>query len=103
MVPLAWGIELHPHVVRSALAQNTAVIEYQVRQTANGLDIAVVASGAVDTGALTRQLFAELDTIGLRAAAVDVRAVASLPRHAHSAKLRRFVPLGAQAPREHEG
>jgi len=97
------GIELHPHVVRSALAQDTAVIEYQVHQTANGLDLAVVASGDVDTGALTRRLSAELDTIGLRAAVVDVRAVASLPRHARSAKLRRFVPLGVEVPRQHEG
>ena len=93
------GAELHPHVVRSVLAQAPSVLEYQVHQTPQGLDLAVVGGDDIDTAALTRRLTAELDTIGLPAAAVQVQRVASLPRHADSAKLRRFVPLGAEAPR----
>ena len=94
------GAELHPHVVRSVLAQAASVIEYQVHQTPQGLDLAVVGGDDIDTAALTRRLIAELATIGLpAAAAVNVQNVASLPRHADSAKLRRFVPLGTEAPR----
>jgi len=93
------GAELHPHVVRSVLAQAASVIEYQVHQTPQGFDLAVVGGDDIDTAALTGRLTAELDTIGLPAAAVQVQRVASLPRHADSAKLRRFVPLGAEAPR----
>jgi phenylacetate-coenzyme A ligase PaaK-like adenylate-forming protein len=86
-------LELHPHVVRSVLARATAVIEYQVHQTADGLDIELVASGHVDTDDLSQQLHAELVRVALPAPVVTVRVVTSLPRHKESGKLRRFVPL----------
>ena len=107
------GAELHPHVVRSVLAQAASVIEYQVHQTPQGFDLAVVGGDDIDTAALTGRLTAELDTIGLPAAAVQVQRVASLPRHAapscaascHSAPRRpdprrrpREIPIGVTAP-----
>jgi len=89
--------ELHPHVVRSVLAQTPAIIEYQVHQTAVGIDVTLVASAAVDTDELARRLEAELCSTGIAVPVVNVRNAASLPRHADSAKLRRFIPLPADA------
>ncbi|GAC1373968.1 MAG: phenylacetate--CoA ligase family protein [Acidimicrobiales bacterium] len=92
---LSWSdnIELHPHVVRSILAAASAVIEYQVHQTVDGLDIAVVSSGPIDTDDLVRRLRVGLVDAGFVAPVVSVHVVPALPRHATSAKLRRFIPL----------
>lgn len=91
------GTELHPHLVRSVLAQAPAIIEYQVRQTAFGIDVAVVASGTVDTDDLARRLSDQLRATGIAEPLVNVRRATDLPRHADSAKLRRFIPLPADA------
>jgi len=45
------GAELHPHVVRSVLAQVASVIEYQVHQTPHGLDLAVAGGDDTDAAA----------------------------------------------------
>ena len=46
------GTAIHPHVFRHCLGHQH-LVEYQVRQTARGADIAVVTSGAVDTDAVS--------------------------------------------------
>ena len=57
--------ELHPIVVRSTLVKTPTIVEYQVRQTANGVDVDVVAAGAVDVPVLVDALEAGLGAAGL--------------------------------------
>ena len=39
------GVKIHPMTFRGVLGQNRAIGEYQVRQTASGADVAVIAHG----------------------------------------------------------
>ena len=86
------GLQVHPHVFRSALGQQPAVIEYQVRQTTSGADITVVTGGPVDTGYLGQQVATALARLGLPDPVVNVSAAAGLDRTA-TGTLRRFAPL----------
>jgi phenylacetate-coenzyme A ligase PaaK-like adenylate-forming protein len=87
------GIFVHPHLFRSALTQLSDVAEYQVVQTVSGARVALVARGEIDLEALAKRLEGDLQTAGLSDARVVVSRVDRLGRHAHSGKLRRFVPL----------
>ena len=49
-------VEIHLHLFRSALGRRRQVLEYQVRQTPAGADIAVRTSAQLDTDALSREL-----------------------------------------------
>ena len=49
-------VEIHLHLFRSALGRRRQVLEYQVRQTPAGADIAVRTSARLDTDALSREL-----------------------------------------------
>jgi phenylacetate-CoA ligase len=86
---------VHPHVFRSALLADPAILSYQVRQTAAGADIRVVPvdSGTIDSAGLARRVSVGLQRAGVTEPVVDVMAVADLEHHAQSGKLRRFVPL----------
>jgi len=86
------GPTLHPFTFRSHLGRAREIVEYQVRQTADGADVHVVASAPLDTNALADRLRAALVGHGLARAAVTVRVVEALDRQA-TGKLRRFVPL----------
>ena len=46
------SVAVHPHVIRSALAGEAAVREYQVRQTEGGIDVTCVTGGDLDAAAL---------------------------------------------------
>jgi phenylacetate-CoA ligase len=87
----AGGVVVHPHVFRSVLGREANVAEYQVRQTQRGADVALRATGPVDTGTLAARLRAALDRVGLRDADVSVEVVDELPR-VGVGKLKRFVP-----------
>jgi phenylacetate-coenzyme A ligase PaaK-like adenylate-forming protein len=87
------GVELHPLVIRSALLHCPAVVDYQVRQIADGIAVSVLAPGGVDASSLTDELRGALARAGLPEAAVTVQPVAELPRDPRTGKLRRFVPL----------
>ena len=50
------GVGIHAHAVDAVLASPAPVIEYQVRQTERGIDVAVVAAGGLDQAALTAAL-----------------------------------------------
>jgi len=86
------GIAVHPHVFRSALAAKTEIVEYQVRQTAHGVEVAVVSGSVIDLRAMEQTIAAALSRLGLDAPTVTVTHVQTLERHA-SGKLKRFVPL----------
>jgi phenylacetate-coenzyme A ligase PaaK-like adenylate-forming protein len=89
------GRRVHPHVFRSALGRHAGVIEYQVRQTADGADVAVHCDARVDLERLGAELADALAGVGLAHPVVSVAAVERLERDPGAAKLRRFVPRAA--------
>lgn len=86
------GVVVHPHVLRSPLARDASVVEYQVRQTARGVDVDVLCGADVDVGRLAREIAEHLRGVGLAGAEARVRRVEALPRTS-AGKLRRFVPV----------
>ncbi len=84
---------VHPHVLRSILGRRE-VSEYQVRQTADGVDIALRAGPDVDMADVAASVDRALTTAGLSAPVVNVERVEALERHSATGKLKRFVPLG---------
>jgi phenylacetate-coenzyme A ligase PaaK-like adenylate-forming protein len=90
---LSWGgVSVHPHAIRSPLV-TAAVREHQVRQTADGVDIAVVADEDLDTAGLAAAIEAVLGSAGLARPRAAVRVVDGVPRDPVTGKTRRFVPL----------
>ena len=83
---------VHPHPIRSALSSRE-IVEYQVRQTAAGLDVEVRGGGHVDVHAVEARLHGVLRRAGLAAPQVRVLEVGHLERTERTGKLRRFVPL----------
>jgi phenylacetate-CoA ligase len=96
------GRRVHPHVFRAALSRHGGVIEYQVRQTARGADIAVRCGGVVDFDRLCTEIGDGLRGLGVPDPLIEVRAVERLERDQGPAKLRRFVPLDHAARRPSE-
>ena len=92
------GLHIHPHVFRSALVRESAVTEYQVRQSARGAEILLRAEGPVDTAALADRVADALRALGLADPEVSARTVDLIPRLA-SGKLKRFIPRAEAAPR----
>ena len=82
---------VHPHRFRSALGQQRAVIEYQVRQTPRGAAIAIVTSATIDLRPLHRKIVDALETLGLSEPSLTIEIVVAIPRQA-SGKLKRFIP-----------
>lgn len=87
----AGGVTVHPHVFRSVLGREAQVLEYQVRQTDRGADVALRADGPIDTAELAARLTTALARVGLRDAEISVAVVDALPR-VGVGKLKRFVP-----------
>jgi phenylacetate-coenzyme A ligase PaaK-like adenylate-forming protein len=87
------GLSVHPHVFRSVLGRHAGVVEYQVRQTADGAGVAVRCGARVDLDRLAGSLSDALARAGLGRPVVHVRAVERLERDSGPAKLKRFVPL----------
>jgi len=86
-------VVVHPLVVRSVLVHAADVLEYQVRQTCNGVDVVAVAEPGLDSDGLRARLVVALADAGLDRPQVTVRVVPGLERHPETGKLRRFVPL----------
>lgn len=86
-------VAVHPHVIRSALAGEAAVREYQVRQTGNGIEVACVTGGGLDAAALAAELEHALRQAGLSRPRVSVMLAEAITRDAKTGKVRRFVPL----------
>ena len=87
----AGGVVVHPHVFRSMLLKEVALVEYQVRQTRSGAEILTIGS-LDDPAATSRAIEAELSGLGVAGASVQVTPVAELERQ-ETGKIRRFVPL----------
>jgi phenylacetate-coenzyme A ligase PaaK-like adenylate-forming protein len=86
-------VTVHPLVVRSVMVATPAVCEYQVHQTANGVEIVVVAEPGLNRTALARSLEDALRVAGLPEPVATVRTVATISRHPATGKARRFIPL----------
>ena len=94
------GRRVHPHVFRSALGRHAGIAEYQVRQTHNGARIAVRCGAPVDLEALREEITGALAGLGLACPVVEIEVVDRLQRDPGPAKLKRFVPLSAEAHRD---
>lgn len=79
-------------MIRTVMVKAPNVAEYQVRQTDNGIDVAVIAEGALDHEALAASLERVLRGAGVPGPRVHVHEVAAIPRLAQSGKTRRFIP-----------
>ncbi len=84
-------VAIDPLVIRTVMVKTPSVIEYQIRQTKDGIDAAVVADGALDHAALASSLRQSLRAAGLREPHVHVHEVAGIARHPQTGKTRRFI------------
>jgi phenylacetate-CoA ligase len=89
------GLQVHPHVFRTALSREAGVVEYQVRQTPDGAAIAVRCAVPVSLDGLRGRIAAALALAGLDRPRVTVEMVDRLERPGGPAKLKRFIPLAA--------
>jgi phenylacetate-coenzyme A ligase PaaK-like adenylate-forming protein len=89
-------IAVDPLVIRTVMVRTPAALEYQVRQTARGIDIAIVAEGELDSTTLAAALAESLRGAGLRHPEVHVREIVDISRHPETGKARRFIPLRAR-------
>jgi phenylacetate-coenzyme A ligase PaaK-like adenylate-forming protein len=87
------GVDIHPHVVRSALVQTKEILDYRVRQTSRGIDVEALAASPVSSDRVVERLVQALAAAGLNDPAVRVRIVDHLERMPDTGKLRRFLPL----------
>jgi phenylacetate-CoA ligase len=87
------SVRVHPLVIRSPLVKSPEVLEYQVRQTPRGADLAVVAAAVVDPARVARDVARSLADAGLPDPEVTVRCVDVIERDARTGKARRFIPL----------
>ena len=83
---------VHPHVFRSPLGRERAIVEYQVRQTERGAAISLICTGDVDLARMNAAITEGLCALHLSAPEVTFDVVASLDRQ-ETGKLRRFLPL----------
>ena len=88
------GLDVHPHLFRSTLSQQPAVLEYEVRQTRRGATMSIVATAPIDREAIRAKIADALAALGLADPQVVIETVPELPRQA-SGKLKRFVPLSS--------
>jgi phenylacetate-CoA ligase len=88
-------VDIHPHVVRSAMVRSAEILDYQVRQTPVGIQVDVLAVVPVDSHRVADYLVQALAAAGLHNPAVSVRIVDHLERNPDTGKFRRFVPLAS--------
>jgi phenylacetate-CoA ligase len=86
-------VMVDPLVIRTVMVRAPAALEYQVRQTAHGIDVAVVTRGQLDRTALASSLEQHLLAAGVPAPDVRVHEVPDIARHAETGKARRFIPV----------
>jgi phenylacetate-CoA ligase len=86
-------IAVDPLVIRTVMVKTTAALEYQVRQTERGIDIAIIAEGELNPTVVAAALAQSLNAAGLSEPQVRVREVTDIARHPDTGKARRFIPL----------
>ena len=102
-------VDVHPHVVRFLLLRTPDIADYQVQQTARGIDVHVIAAPP-PLSDLTRRLTEDLakpDSRGLTCASRPARISHATPRPASCAATCRYPPVSpvttttAPAQRKH--
>jgi len=88
------GTVVHPHVFRSRLGAEPAVLEYRVHQRDQGAEVEIVHTASLDLARLGDALGADLQCCGLPEGRVSIVPVDHLDRGT-TGKLQRFVPLRA--------
>jgi phenylacetate-CoA ligase len=92
-------LTVHPSVLTTALLQEPAVREYQVRQTSHGVAVAVVANSDFEHAALTAGIQRSLSQAGLSEPEVSISHVEAIARDPLTGKAQRFVPNRAATAR----
>jgi len=89
-------VNVHAHLFRHVLEHIPGLIEYQVKQTLNGANVAIVASDRnnIDVYKLSQTLAGDLKKVGLAGAHVTVNIVSKIERTS-AQKLSRFIPYQA--------
>lgn len=86
-----------PFALSTALLQAAQVREYQVRQTARGADVAVVADPGLDDGALAAAVERSLRQAGVAGPQVTITRVEAIVRDPYTGKCKKFIPLNGNA------
>jgi phenylacetate-coenzyme A ligase PaaK-like adenylate-forming protein len=96
-------VRVHPIHLRSPLAGMTAVAQYQIAETADGLDVtlALVASASADVVSeeVRAMIVAKLDVLGVAPLAVRVRVVPQIARESGAGKFKLVKAARAVASR----
>jgi phenylacetate-coenzyme A ligase PaaK-like adenylate-forming protein len=82
-------------MIRTVMVKAANIAEYQVRQTDNGIDVAIIADGALHHGALAASLERMLRSAGVSGPRVHVHEVAAIPAFPTAAR------PGGSYPGEH--
>jgi phenylacetate-coenzyme A ligase PaaK-like adenylate-forming protein len=86
------GVTVHPHLFRSVLAKHQQIVEYQVRQTTSGAEIAMVAESEIETAHIAHEIEHALTALKLPHPSVTITPIPALDRPP-TGKLKRFLPL----------
>jgi phenylacetate-coenzyme A ligase PaaK-like adenylate-forming protein len=86
-------VTVDPLAIRTVMVRAPAALEYQVRQTTKGNDMAIVADGELNLAAVSVALGESLRAAGLPNPHVRVREVIDIARGPETGKTRRFIPL----------
>jgi phenylacetate-coenzyme A ligase PaaK-like adenylate-forming protein len=86
------GVQVHPHLFRSALGGERNILEYQVRQTEHGAAISIRCVGDVDVPKLRSEIVEGLAALGLEDPDLSISYVDHFERQV-TGKLKRFLPL----------
>ena len=89
---------VHPHVFRTRLAAEPAIVDYQVAQTCDGVEVRAQCAGQLDLERVRSSLVEGLRRCGLSSPQVSVVPVPALDRGS-TGKLMRFVALDPLAGR----
>ena len=87
---------VHPHIFRSRLGRDRAIVEYQVRQTERGAEISISCVSEVDAERLRGDIRDDLTRLGLLEPEITILRAERLNRQT-TGKLKRFVPLATGA------
>jgi phenylacetate-CoA ligase len=91
------AISVHPSALTTALLRAVPVREYQVRQTARGADITVVADPGLDDAALAAAVQDSLRRAGVTLPQVTICRATAIVRDPRTGKVRRFIAAGADS------
>jgi phenylacetate-CoA ligase len=85
-------LTVHPSALATALLQAAAVVEYQVRQTPRGVNVAVVTDTDFDHAPLAAAIQHSLRQAGLTNPDVSISRVEAIARDPLTGKAKRFLP-----------